>query len=52
MAESVMNLPVVPRLLERKDRASQILSKGAQDLKTSIHRDLITPWNAMPWPAR
>jgi pilus assembly protein CpaF len=41
MAESVLNLPVVPRLLERKDRASQILSKGAQDLKSTIHRELI-----------
>jgi pilus assembly protein CpaF len=42
MAESVLNLPVVPRpLMERKDRASQILSKGAQDLKSSIHRELI-----------
>jgi pilus assembly protein CpaF len=41
MAESALNLPVVPRLLERKDRASQILSKGAQDLKSTIHRELI-----------
>ena len=42
MAESVLNFAVPPRpLMERKDRASQILSKGAQDLKSSIHRELI-----------
>ena len=36
MAESVLNLAVLPRpLIERRDRASQILSKGAQDLKSS-----------------
>ncbi len=42
MAESVLNLAVLPRpLVERRDRASQLLSKGAQDLKSSIHRELI-----------
>src|SRR5579864_2509669 len=42
MAESVLTLPVLPPpLIERKDRDSQILSKGAQDLKSSIHRELI-----------
>jgi pilus assembly protein CpaF len=40
MAESVLNLAVPP--LGGKDRASQILSKGAQDLKSSIHRELIS----------
>ncbi len=42
MAESVLNIAALPRLpIERKDRAPQTLSHGAQDLKSAIHRELI-----------
>jgi pilus assembly protein CpaF len=42
MAESVLNISALPRpLLARKDRAPQVLSSGARDLKSAIHRELI-----------
>ena len=42
MAESVLNISALPRpLIERKDRAPQVLSSGARDLKSAIHRELI-----------
>ncbi len=42
MAESVLNIAALQRpLIERKDRAPQMPSKGAQDLKSAIHRELI-----------
>ncbi len=42
MAESVLNIAALPRLpIDRKERVPQIPSKGAQDLKSAIHRELI-----------
>ena len=47
MAESVLNIAALQRpLIERKDRAPQIPSNGAQDLKSAIHRELINKLNA------
>jgi pilus assembly protein CpaF len=42
MAESVLNIAALPRPpIERKERVPQVLSKGARDLKSAIHRELI-----------
>jgi pilus assembly protein CpaF len=43
MAESVLNIAALQRPpMERKDRAPQVLSTGARDLKSAIHRELIS----------
>ena len=43
MAESVLNIPVLPRpLVEQEGRAPQAPSRRAKDLKSAVHRELIS----------
>src|SRR5271157_2773530 len=43
MAESVLNIPVLPRPpVEQEGRAPQAPSRRAKDLKSAVHRELIS----------